>query len=83
MSRGHERGTEAAWAALVSSIVDRFGRLDVLVNGPPDLLVKPIRDMTLDDLRVLEEANIVAPWLGMKHAVGAMRESGGGSIVNL
>lgn len=83
MSRGHERGTEAAWAALVSSIVDRFGRLDVLVNGPPDLLVKPIRDMTLDDLRALEEANIVAPWLGMKHAVGAMRESGGGSIVNL
>lgn len=83
MSRGHERSSETAWGNLVTSVIDRFGRLDILVNGPPDLLVKPIREMTLSDLRALEEANIVAPWLGMKHATVAMRAGGGGSIVNL
>jgi NAD(P)-dependent dehydrogenase (short-subunit alcohol dehydrogenase family) len=38
--------------------------------------------MTLGDLRAIEEANIVEPWLAFKHGVTAMRRSGGGSIVN-
>jgi len=74
---------EAAWQAAIESTVKAFGSLDILVNGPPLVMKKPIGEMTLEDLRVLEEHNIVEPWLGFKHAIVAMREAGGGSIVNL
>ncbi len=74
---------EEAWESTVAAAVERFGRLDVLVNGPPLVMRKSIGDMTLDDLRLLEERNIVEPWLGFKYAIGAMRKGGGGSIVNL
>lgn len=75
--------SEAAWEAAIATTEAKFGGLDVLVNGPPDVLTKSIAEMSLDDLRALEETNVVEPWLGLKHGIAAMRRRGGGSIVNL
>ncbi len=80
---GKDEASEAAWEAAIAKVEDGFGGLDVLVNGPPRLLHKPIFEMSLDDLRTIEEANIVEPWLGLKHGIVAMRRRGGGSIINL
>lgn len=83
MSLGKEEATDDGWMQALAAIEMRFGGIDVLVNGPPQILVKSIADMTLEDLRALEETNIVEPWLGLKHGITALRKRGGGSIVNL
>jgi NAD(P)-dependent dehydrogenase (short-subunit alcohol dehydrogenase family) len=78
-----EDANEVAWETVIAAVEEHFGGLDVLVNGPPRVLAKSIADMSIDDLRAIEEANIVEPWLGLKHGIAAMRRRGGGSIINL
>ncbi|GAA5109925.1 SDR family NAD(P)-dependent oxidoreductase [Alloalcanivorax gelatiniphagus] len=69
-------------AALVDFTVDRFGRLDCLFNnaGAGDRT-------TVDSFDEQEFARIMrllvgAPAFGIKHAARAMKENGGGSIIN-
>jgi len=83
ISLGKEEATDEGWLQALAAIETRFGGVDVLVNGPPQILVKSIADMTLEDLRALEETNVVEPWLGLKHGIPALRKRGGGSIINL
>jgi NAD(P)-dependent dehydrogenase (short-subunit alcohol dehydrogenase family) len=83
LALGKAVADENAWEQAVARATEVFGRLDILVNGPPRVFVKTIDAMTLEDLRFLEEHNIVEPWLGMKHVIPAMRGQGGGAIINL
>lgn len=83
LALGKAVADEDAWEQTVARAAAAFGRLDILVNGPPRIVGKTIDDMTLDDLRSLEEHNIVEPWLGMKHVIPTMRGQGGGAIINL
>jgi len=78
-----QNASEAAWESLIAKIEDQFGKLDALVNAPPVIKRRAISDLSLGDLRAMEESNIVEPWLGLKHGIAAMRRCGGGSIINL
>jgi len=75
--------SEADWTALVAGTVERHGRVDVLVNNAAILLLKPIVDTTVEEYERLFRVNELGPFLGIKAVAGAMRESGGGSIVNI
>jgi 3(or 17)beta-hydroxysteroid dehydrogenase len=79
----HDAASEADWQRLMADIAGAEGHLDALVNMSRTVLGKPMAQTTLADLRALEDANIVAPWLGLKYAIAAMRETGGGSIINV
>jgi len=62
----------------------RHGGLQVLVNnaGISGSLTKT-EDVSLADWRRLMSINVDGVFLGLKHAIPLMRDSGGGSIVNL
>jgi NAD(P)-dependent dehydrogenase (short-subunit alcohol dehydrogenase family) len=71
---------------MVAAAVSEFGRLDILHNNAAALeLIPDDPDVTGQDLYVWERTlrtNVTGPMLGCKHAIPAMLESGGGSIIN-
>jgi NAD(P)-dependent dehydrogenase (short-subunit alcohol dehydrogenase family) len=74
---------EAEWEAAVAATVAAFGKLDVLVNnaGISGGIVDDPMDTAGWD--ALMNVNAKGVFLGMKHAVPAMRRAGGGAIVNI
>ena len=90
----HEAGAEATyvhldvtreddWQAAVNTAVDRYGKLDILVNNAGILIRKGIEDTTEEDWDQVMGVNAKGTFLGTKHAIPAMRQAGGGSIVNI
>jgi NAD(P)-dependent dehydrogenase (short-subunit alcohol dehydrogenase family) len=74
-----------ACASMVAAAVDAFGRLDVAVNnagvGPARLV--PTAEIDVDDWRRVLSTNLDGVFYSMRAEIPALRQSGGGSIVNM
>jgi NAD(P)-dependent dehydrogenase (short-subunit alcohol dehydrogenase family) len=75
--------SEADWSKTIETVLAEFGRLDVLVNNAGVALSASVEDTTLDQWRWLMAINLDGVFLGTKHAIAAMKATGGGSIINL
>jgi NAD(P)-dependent dehydrogenase (short-subunit alcohol dehydrogenase family) len=75
--------SEARWREVIASAVSSYGRLDILVNNAGIAVLKPITELTLDDFNRQINVNLTSVFLGCKYALAQMRESGGGSIINI
>lgn len=73
---------EDDWIAVIKAAIDRFGGLDVLVNNAGVALGGSVEATTLEQWRWLMSINLDGVFLGVKHAVTAMKAKGG-SIINL
>jgi NAD(P)-dependent dehydrogenase (short-subunit alcohol dehydrogenase family) len=72
---------EETWPAIIDATLHRFGRLDVMVANAGIAILCSAIDMSLADWRRQTAVNLDGVFLSVKHAVPAMRQSGGGSIV--
>jgi citronellol/citronellal dehydrogenase len=70
-------------AAIVRETTDALGPLDVLVNNAAACSYLPIEKVSERRLRVAYEVNVIAPYLLVQAAVGAMRERGRGWVLNI
>jgi NAD(P)-dependent dehydrogenase (short-subunit alcohol dehydrogenase family) len=75
--------TEAAWQKAVATSVDKFGGLHGLLNAAGVGVRNSIEDCTLEEYRRVNDINALGTFLGCKAAIPAMKQSGGGSIVNI
>ncbi len=68
---------------MIATALDSFGQLDILVNnagfGGPHAPLADIDEAVFDTILAI---NLKGVFLGMKYAIPAMLESGGGAIVN-
>ena len=80
---------ENHWVATIDRVLERFGRLDVLVNnaaitgldeglGPHDP-----EHASLEAWAAVHRTNLDGVFLGCKHAIRAMRPTRSGSIINI
>jgi len=74
---------EAEWHDVIRSTVGAYGRLDVLVNNAGISGSSDADTTSTESWDAIMGVNAKGVFLGMKHAVPAMRQSGGGAIVNI
>lgn len=74
---------EADWISAVETAVNRYGKLDILVNNAGILIRKSIEETTEEDWDRIMAINAKGVFFGTKHSIPAMRQAGGGSIVNI
>ena len=76
--------SEADWQKAVQTAIDRYGKLDVLINNAAITIQRvPIEERTVAEWDQVMAVNAKGVFLGTKHAIPAMRRAGGGSIVNI
>jgi NAD(P)-dependent dehydrogenase (short-subunit alcohol dehydrogenase family) len=75
--------SESDWQKAVSKSVELYGKLDILINNAGVFLRKNLEDTTEEEWDFVQSINSKGVFLGVKSVISAMKESGGGSIVNI
>jgi NAD(P)-dependent dehydrogenase (short-subunit alcohol dehydrogenase family) len=77
---------EADVAALAAAVLERYGRIDALVNNAgiySSLVPKPFEEIDLAEWRKVYDVNVLGMFLATRAVVPAMRSAGFGRIVNI
>ena len=75
--------SEADWERAVATAVSNFGKLDILVNNAGIARTSSVEDTSESEWDLVMGINAKGVFLGTKTAIPAMRNAGGGSIVNI
>lgn len=73
----------AAITAAFAALMQRFGRLDALVNNAGTAVFKPLLETTLEEWNRVMAVNLTGPFLLAQGAAPLMADNGGGAIVNI
>jgi NAD(P)-dependent dehydrogenase (short-subunit alcohol dehydrogenase family) len=74
---------QASADQIIGQALDRFGRVDTLVNNAGVFLAKPFTDYTAEDYALITGVNLAGFFWLTQRAIGQMLTQGGGHIVNI
>ena len=74
---------ENQWNEAVAATLGRFGKLDILINNAGIFRTGRVEETSSAEWDQVMDINAKGVFLGAKAAIPAMREAGGGSIINL
>ena len=81
--RRQDVSSEQEWQEIVDYIREAHGRLDILVNNAGMVAMATPEDCSLEAFRKHQAVMNEGVFLGCKYAMALMRDSGGGSIINM
>jgi 2-deoxy-D-gluconate 3-dehydrogenase len=73
----------AAVAALIERVGSELGRIDILINNAGINIRKPPHQLALDEWDRVITTNLTSAFLCSQAVYGAMKQQGGGKIVNI
>jgi len=79
----HDVADEAQWQSIVNGVVERHGKIDVLVNNAGIFTTDRLATTELDAFNRMLSINAGGVFLGMKTVAPTMIKQGSGSIVNI
>jgi NAD(P)-dependent dehydrogenase (short-subunit alcohol dehydrogenase family) len=79
----HDVTSESRWIEVIGAAKEAFGGLHILVNNAGIGSQGSVEEETLESWRRVHAVDVESVFLGCKHALPLMAESGGGSIVNI
>ena len=74
---------EEQWRSCVDCAVSTYGGLNILVNNAGIAVGGSILTMSLEDWQRQQAINLDGVFLGIKHGIPAMIDSGSGSVINI
>jgi NAD(P)-dependent dehydrogenase (short-subunit alcohol dehydrogenase family) len=74
---------ETDWRQAVETTVQIYGKLDILINNAGIFPIEGVEATSMELWNRVIAINQTGVWLGMKYAIPAMRQAGGGAIVNI
>ena len=74
---------DADWERAIAATVERYGRLDVLVNNAGISGRSMVEDTRVEDWERVMDINAKGVFLGTRYAIPEMQKVGGGSIINI
>ncbi|MGY2340631.1 SDR family NAD(P)-dependent oxidoreductase [Pseudomonas sp. SDO5532_S415] len=75
--------SEEDWSSAVAAIIDKQGRLDVLINNAGIIAYESLDELEMKEWLQMIAVDQTGVFLGMREAVRVMRQQGAGSIVNI
>jgi len=75
--------SRAECVRLAAEVVDRFGRLDILINNAGSTVRKAPQDITEEEWHFVIDTNLTSAFLCSQAVYPAMLRGGGGKIVNI
>ncbi len=75
-------GSEEDWANAVAKTVEKFGRVDILVNNAAIFIMKGLEDTSLADFNLAMRVNMNGAYIGTRAVLDEMKKHGG-AIVNI
>ncbi|MFI6516172.1 glucose 1-dehydrogenase [Spirillospora sp. NPDC050679] len=79
----HDVTSADGWTAVVEAALERFGRVDGLVNNAGIASSSLIENESLEYFEKVLKINLTGVFLGLKAVIEPMKAAGGGSIVNI
>ena len=79
----HDVANEEHWSNVISTVIEKWGRIDVLVNNAGITYSTPLEKLSLAAYMKIVNIKQVSVFLGMKTVAETMKAQNAGSIINI